>query len=347
MSDVIALKKKQLYPLSDGFRAYLSRYDRTSDLPLQYEDLLDCYETFPLYDKDGNDTLWQSFIYEPLRWEEINRGLSLMYMRLKARKSVSYAGHLRCDRVEFCSFGNSCPFRIRIVNNYNDNHDYFYVKRADASRIFGLELEELLSPNSINFLVYANTLVEQHIIGIPGDQFIKNYLHRDDLNRVRMAKEFVKFNERSFLRLLGDMRSYNYVMRMTPDFDDRQYRVRAIDFDQQSYEGRHRFYLPQFFKENQDVVELCLSQLEPESIQQYRDEEVSLIARRATTSPQRLNELRACMTSDRISEPEKVEQLAQELGRYHDNLRFRECRSMGALTFLQIELMLERHGGLG
>ncbi|MEY3492472.1 MAG: hypothetical protein RL309_1600, partial [Verrucomicrobiota bacterium] len=27
------------------------------------------------------------------------------------------------DRVDFCSFGNSQPFRVRIVNAYNENHD--------------------------------------------------------------------------------------------------------------------------------------------------------------------------------------------------------------------------------
>lgn len=57
--------------------------------------------------------------------------------------------------------------------------------------------------------------MEEHIAGVPGDVFIRDYLGRDDLNRVRIAKEFVKFSERCFIRLLGDMRSYNYVMDVT------------------------------------------------------------------------------------------------------------------------------------
>jgi hypothetical protein len=68
--------------------------------------------------------------------------------------------------------------------------------------------------------------------------------------RSGLPKEFVKFNERCFVRLLGDMRSYNFVVNITPDIEDYQYRIRAIDFDQQSYEGRRNLYLPQFFKEN-------------------------------------------------------------------------------------------------
>ena len=76
--------------------------------------------------------------------------------------------NLYVDRVDYCTFGNTKPFRIRIVNQYNDNHDYFYVKKADASRVYGLELEQLLSPNEINFQVDKDTLVEEHIIGVPG-----------------------------------------------------------------------------------------------------------------------------------------------------------------------------------
>jgi hypothetical protein len=38
------------------------------------------------------------------------------------------------------------------VNKINDNFDYFYIKNADASRIYGLELEHILSPNKINLI---------------------------------------------------------------------------------------------------------------------------------------------------------------------------------------------------
>ena len=95
-------------------------------------------------------------------------------------------------------------------------------------------------------MVNADTLVEEHIIGIPGDQFIQNNLRDLTVNHTRLAKEFIKFNERCFVRLLGDMRSYNFVIDMTADFDDTQFRFRAIDFDQQCYEGKRTMYLPQF-----------------------------------------------------------------------------------------------------
>ena len=69
----------------------------------------------------------------------------------------------------------------------------------------------MLSPNRINFIVDRDTLVEEHIVGVPGDQFILRHLDDKALNRVRLAKEFVKFNERTFARLLGDMHSSSKV----------------------------------------------------------------------------------------------------------------------------------------
>ena len=93
-------------------------------------------------------------------------------------------------------------------------------------------------------------MIEEHIPGIPGDVFITDHLQDPNINVIRLAKEFVKFNERCFVQLLGDMRSYNYVVNIIPDIEDFQYRIRAIDFDQQSYEGRKNLYLPQFYKEN-------------------------------------------------------------------------------------------------
>ena len=115
------------------------------------------------------------------------------------------------------------------------------------------------------------------------------YLHSNTsinliTNKIRFAKEFVKFNERCFVRLLGDMRSYNFVVDITPDIEDFQYRIRAIDFDQQSYEGRKNLYLPQYFKENNILVNLALQCLNKDSIEQYQSEERTMMAFRVANS---------------------------------------------------------------
>ena len=176
---------------------------------------------------------------------------------------------------------------------------------------------------------------------MPGDDFIQNFLDHSDLNEVRLAKEFIKFNERCFVRLLGDMRAYNYVVEMTPDFEQNQYRVRAIDFDQQSYESRRSFYLPQFFKNNLPVVNLCTRLINPETSSQYQREERTLIKRRFNFAPTRIKKLRECMCLDTISSDQKIIRLRTELGGLYDDSRFSQCETMGEITFLNIALALD------
>ena len=123
---------------------------------------------------------------------------------------------------------------------------------------------------------------------MPSDIFIDRWLARPDLRAIRVAKELVKFNERCFVRLLGDMRSYNFVFVVTPDFEDAQVRIRAMDFDQQSYDGRKKFYLPQFFKENTPLALFCAQHLRPETAYQYQREEQTLMLQRAELANERL-----------------------------------------------------------
>jgi len=210
--------KKPSFAVTEGFRTYLRRYKRERPLPVSYERLRSFSEGVPLADAAGKPTLWDTVIFRSEEVAELNESLKQVYALLKVDGDLSVMQHLYVDRIDFCTFGNSLPFRIRIVNSYNDNQDYFYIKKADASRLYGLELEHLLSPNRLNYLSHGPTLVEEHIPGVPGDIFIKRWLNRSEISPVRVAKELVKFNERCFVRLLGDMRSYNFVAVVTPDF---------------------------------------------------------------------------------------------------------------------------------
>ena len=151
-------------------------------MPVGYSDLMRYYESFPHVDKFGNSTLWSTLMYESNTASEINEGLTMLYSLLKTEGDLEITKHLKTERIDFCHFGNSHPFRVKIVNMLNDNYDYMYVKKADASRAFGLELEVLLSPNFISYLVSGNTLVEEHIVGIPGDQFLSNYIENKNKN---------------------------------------------------------------------------------------------------------------------------------------------------------------------
>lgn len=336
-------RKKPIYPVQSELRAYLKRYGREVKLPVAYSDLLHFASSTRITDKDGEDTLWETLVYDMNHWDFIRDGLVKTYAILKTEGDLTFTKHLKVARVDYCSFANSNPFRIRIVNTYNDNYDYYYIKLADASRIYGLELEHLLSPNRITYLTCLNTLVEEHIPGIPGDVFIHQYLDNENINKIRLAKEFVKFNERCFVRLLGDMRSYNFVVNITPDIEDYQYRIRAIDFDQQSYEGRKNIYLPQFFKENFSFVDLCMRHLDKDSIEQYQTEERTMMAFRVAASRFRLMELLNIMAHDKIGIPEKLLQLKTELSEYFHAPIFIKCKSMGQLVKRQLKQTLQKN----
>ena len=325
-------RKKPFFPVNTALRQYLKTHGRETALPISYKDLLNITYSVPLTDKSGNDTLWEKALYDMRDWQYLKEGLINLYAILKTEGDYTHTKHLDVARIDYCTFGNSNPFRIRIVNRYNDNYDHYYIKKDDASRIYGLELEDMLSPNRMTYLTGNDTLVEEHIPGIPGDLFIKDYMARSETNKIRLAKEFVKFNERCFLRLLGDMRSYNFVVAITPDIEDYQYRIRAIDFDQQSYEGRKNLYLPQFFKENNPFVDLCLNHLNEESIEQYRAEERTLIAYRVAASRHRLMDLLKIMARDKISTGEKRQQLQKDLSEHFKTAAFDRCKSMGELV---------------
>jgi hypothetical protein len=279
-------------------------------------------------------------MFPPEVFAELRPKLTQIYTELKLGRDEAQHEHLLVDRIDFGDFGNSKPFRVRVTNVFNDNSDYFYVKQADASRIYGLELEHILSPNRINYLVSGTTLIEEHIAGLPGDVFLRDYLQRPGLNKVRIAKEFTKFNERCFIRLLGDMRASNYVVEVTPDFEEVQYRVRPIDFDEQSYEGRGSTYMAFRYSSNRAVTRLAFQVLNRRTIDQYVAEEHAQMARRAKVETGRLRALLGIMSREELAPLDHVATLARELDRLHAADSFNACRSMGELTAKHISLML-------
>lgn len=330
-------KKKIPFKISERLRTYLVTYGRERELPLKYADLLRFDNQITLRDKKGKDTLWETVFYPQSDLKEIYENLKIIYADLKTDGDMSVLKHLVVDRVDTCTYANTSPFRIRISNKVNDNYDYFYIKNADSSRVYGLELEQLLSPNVISYVTNGNTLVEEHIAGIPGDIFFENHLHDPYLNPIRLTKEFIKFNERCFARLLGDMHSSNFVVIITPDFEDFHYRIRAIDFDQQSYEGSKSVYMPQYFKQNLPMVEIGMKYMTPESVKQYQIEERSLIANRANAEKIRLEDLLQTMKKDEVCFKDNLEQLKKELSKHYKLKDFLTCANMGELVELSIK----------
>ncbi len=344
MSNEVTRQKKEVYPISENLRNYLKKYHRNVKLPISYAELLRFQGGLPIYDEEGNDTLWLQIFFPESEQEEINTGLKKIYSILHVDGNEDILPYLKVERIDFCSFGNTKPFRVKIRNIINDNYSYLYVKQADSSRAYGLELEDILSPNQINFLVQGDTLIEEHIPGIPGDVFMKNYLTEcPQEEQAAIAKEFVKFNERCFIRLLGDMRSYNYVVVLTHDFDRIQYRFRAIDFDQQSYEGERNFYTPQFFKENYPLVKLAERNLPKDSIEQYKNEERALIAKRANSNYERLGRLLKCMKKDVLSSDDRIKNLKKELLEITGDVKFKKANNMGTILKSAIDFVTRNY----
>lgn len=341
MSEPLMLFKKPSYPINDSLLKYLERFDRISKVSIFYDDLLRFSGSITVYDKNDQDTLWIRVYYTEYEREEIDLNLKKIYSLLHSDGNLGIIKFLNVDSIDYCTFGNSKPFRIKVRNILNDNYTHFYVKKADASRIYGLELEHILSPDKINFLVYKDTLIEEHIMGIPGDVFIKTLLKDcTETEKAQIAKEFVKFNERCMIRLLGDMRAYNYVIVPTHDFDHVVYKIRAIDFDQQCYEGNFKVYRPQFFKENYPMVKLVKDKLQNSSIEQYKDEERSVLAKRIISAENRIKILLEIMGEDVLAPESHLQQLQMELYRYTNDLNFKKAKSMGEIMNAAFEFIV-------
>ncbi len=230
----IISKRKIILKINPVLKNYLVSAERGIAMPVSYKELNDYEEAFPL-ENSLDENHWETIHYHPDKKDKINQSLIQTYALLKTEGNVSILKNLSIERIDHFIFGETKPFRVRIVNNQNKRFEYFYIKIADASRIYGLEFEHYLSQNRINYIVGKNTIVEEHISGIPGDIFVK--VHHSDvkLDKTGLAKEFVKFNERCFIRLLGDMHPGNFVIGFTPDGENVHYSIRAIDFNQQSY----------------------------------------------------------------------------------------------------------------
>jgi len=151
----------------------------------------------------------------------------------------------------------------------------------------------------------------------------------------------VKFNERCFVRLLGDMRSYNFVVLLTPIST-----IGKCGFARwirsASYNGRKNFYLPQFFKENTPLVNFCIRHCarnrEPIQTRRAGDHPPARASRvRAPRPPLARHEPRS------IAPREKIVQLREELAalRRKDYLR---CESMGALVRENLESIRRETG---
>src|SRR3546814_10263754 len=100
MEDVKISRKKPVYAVTPALRKYLRHYEREARMPIDYDDLLDFYETLPVMDKNGRDTLWETPIYPPHVQGNLYNGLKIIYAELKASGNTRIVEHKYIDRSE-------------------------------------------------------------------------------------------------------------------------------------------------------------------------------------------------------------------------------------------------------
>lgn len=328
------MMQKEVYPVSIALQQYLQQYKKDTELPIAYSELLHYEYTNAIKDANGKHTHWERVVYSKQLLKQLNQKILALYAQLKGDQHIA----VKIESIDFCEFANSMPFRINLVNISNQQPDYFYIKTADASRIYGLELEQLLSTNRINFLYHQNTLVEEHIEGIPGDDFITTVHGLNATEKELLSREFIRFNENCFVRLLGDMRSYNFVVQQT-DQPDHPFIIKSIDFDQQCYEGKLNLYLPQFYKENLAYVQMATQLLDAATIETIRQNERKVIASLSANRHRQLTDLLHALVKEELSDNYKVVSLRKELNEYHQSHHFSHCKTMGAIVKQQLKEM--------
>ena len=106
----IISKKKVPFPISSHLRSYLRKYDREMDLPVFYADLLRYNNSIPLYDKHGNDTLWETIFFSQADMDQIYASLKKVYAIINTDGDLSVMDHLTIDRVDLCMYGKYATF---------------------------------------------------------------------------------------------------------------------------------------------------------------------------------------------------------------------------------------------
>ena len=67
-------QKKQFFPISGRLREYLTHYKREMSLPVEYENLLQSVDSYPLMNDKNEDTLWQTMVYDQHYGKDIFEG---------------------------------------------------------------------------------------------------------------------------------------------------------------------------------------------------------------------------------------------------------------------------------
>ena len=128
-------QKKPAFPVNQLLNDYLIENSRNIKIPIFYDDLLRFQGSVVVYDKNEEDTLWVRTYYSEFERQEIDLSLKKVYTILHSNGNEETIKYLNIDAVDYCTFGNSKPFRVKVRNILNDNYTYFYVKKTVDNRL--------------------------------------------------------------------------------------------------------------------------------------------------------------------------------------------------------------------
>jgi len=137
----------------------------------------------------------------------------------------------KIDGVAFHDFyyGRTCPLRVKVFFS-NDFEKTFYAKILDEKRLFGIELENMLSPYKYEYSASGGGIYEDEVPGIEQSR-INSDTKRDNA----YLEELAKLDYRAFVMLLGDLNPnenpHNCLVTKEFSGDSYTYNVRPIDFD--------------------------------------------------------------------------------------------------------------------
>ena len=87
------------------------------------------------------------------------------------------------------------------------------------------------------------------------------------------------------------------------------------------------------------MVKLVGDKLIPDSVDQYKVEERSIVAKRILSSGDRLRKLVEIARTDTISLPEHVERLKKEIYDLTLDVHFKKCQRMGEILALALDFV--------
>ncbi len=115
LNDKLLSNKKPCYPINENLSNYVKRYNRSTNIPVSYDDLLRFAGSFTVYDKNDQDTLWVRCYYPDYERDNIDMNLKKIYDILHSDGRDETLDFLSVDAVDYCTFGNKSPLGSRSV----------------------------------------------------------------------------------------------------------------------------------------------------------------------------------------------------------------------------------------